>query len=92
MTKVNYWYINWFFQIPCRCILKTYREWIYIYIYIHKIIVPFKDNKDLNKRWDIRNHPFYLQFLNGSLYPKENVSSKGTDINLDFENQIKEGK
>ena len=53
-----------FFQIPCRCILKIYREWIYI----HKTNVPFKDNKNLNKRWDTRNHPFYQKVLNGNFF------------------------
>ena len=62
-----------FFPIPCRLILKTYREWAYI----HKINVPIKDNNNLNKRWDTRNHPFYQQLLNGNLCPKENITSKG---------------
>ena len=43
--------------ISCRCILKTYKEWIFI----RKINVPFKDNKNVNERWDIRNHPFHKQ-------------------------------
>ena len=28
--------------IPCRCILKTYKEWTFI----HMINVPLKDNKN----------------------------------------------
>ena len=63
-------------QIPCRCILKTYKEWTFI----HKINVPFKDNKIFNERWDTRNHPFYEQVLNGNLYPKDNMVSKGNQI------------
>ena len=60
-------------QIPCRCILKTYKEWTFI----HKINVSFKDNKELYERQDTRNHPFYEQVLNGNLYPKYNIVSKG---------------
>ena len=71
-----------FFQIPCRCVLKTYRKWSYI----HKINVPFKDNKSLNKRWDTRNHLFYQQVSNGNLFPKENISSKGNENNMGAEN------
>ena len=67
-------------QIPCRCILTTYKEWTLIHI----INVPFKDNKKLNKRWDTRSHPFYKQVLNCNLYPKDNMVSKG--------NQIHQGK
>ena len=67
-------------QIPCKCILKTYKKWTFI----HKINVPFKDNKNLNERWDTRNHPFYKQVLNGYLNPKDNMGSKG--------NQIRQGK
>ena len=32
--------------IPCRYILKPYKDWTCI----HKINVPFKDNKNLNER------------------------------------------
>ena len=67
-------------QTPCRCILKTYKEWTFI----HKINVPFKYNKNLNERWDTRNHPFCEQVLNGYLYLKDNMVSKG--------NQIQQGK
>ena len=42
-------------EISCRCILIAYKEWTFI----HKINIPFKDSKHLNKRWDTRNHPFY---------------------------------
>ena len=63
-------------QIPCMCILKTYKEWIFIY----KINVPFKDNKNLNERWDTRNHPFYGQVLNDNLYPKDKMASKGNQF------------
>ena len=64
-----------FRQIPCRCILKTYREWISI----HNINVPFKDNKRLNKRWDTHTHPFYEQVLNGNLIPREHISLESND-------------
>ena len=63
-------------QIPCRCILKTYKEWTFI----HKINISFKDNKNLNKRWDTRNHHFYTQVLSGDLYPKDNTVSKDYQI------------
>ena len=53
-------------QIPCRCILKTYKEWTFI----HKINVSFKDNKKLNERWYTRNHHLYEQVLNGKLISK----------------------
>ena len=45
-------------QIPCRCILKTYKEWTFI----HKMNVTFEDNKNVNERWDTRNHPFINKF------------------------------
>ena len=44
----------------------------------------FKDNTNLNERWDAYNHSFYEQVLNGNLYPKDNMVSKG--------NQIQQGK
>ena len=72
--------LNMLIQIPCWCILKTYKEWAFI----HKINVPFKNNKNLNERWDTRNHPFYKQVLNSDLYPKDNTVSK--------DNQIYQGK
>ena len=59
-------------------------------IYILKN-VPFKVNNNLNKRWDTYNNQFYLQVLNDSLFPKH-ISSKDSEINMDFENQIEEGK
>ena len=43
-----------------------------------------KDNKNLNERWDTGNYSFYEQVLNGNLYPKDNMVSKG--------NQIQQGK
>ena len=52
--------------------------------FIHKINFPFKDNKNLNERWDTRNHPFYEQVLNGNLYSNGNMVSKG--------NQTQQGK
>ena len=55
---------------------KNYKEWIFI----HKINVPFKDNKNLNERWDNRNYPFYKQVLSGDLYPKDNMISKDNKI------------
>ena len=57
--------------------MKTYKEWTFI----HKINVPFKDNVNLNERWDTRNHPFYKKVLNGDLYPKDNNVSNDYKIN-----------
>ena len=51
---------------------KSYKVWTFI----HKIDVPFKDHKNLNERWDTRNHPFYKQVLSGDLYPNDNMVSK----------------
>ena len=62
--------------IPCRCILKTYKEWTFI----HKINVSFKDNIFLNERWDTRNYPFHKQVLSGDLYPKDNIVSNNYQI------------
>ena len=42
--------------------------------------------KNLNKRCDIRNYLSYQQNLNGTLYPKENISSKGNENNMGAEN------
>ena len=66
-------------QTPCRCILKTYKEWIFI----HKINIPFKDNRNLNERWDTRDHPFYETVLNSNLYLNDNMVSKGYHIQQD---------
>ena len=38
--------------------------------------VTFEDNKNVNERWDTRNHPFYKQVLSGNLYPNDNMVSK----------------
>ena len=56
--------------------MKTYREWTFI----HKINVPLKDNKNLNKGCDTRNHPFYKQVLSGDFYPKDNIVSNNYQI------------
>ena len=56
--------------------MKTYKEWTFI----HKINVPFKDNANLNERWDTRNHPFYKKVLNDDLYPKDNNVSNDYKI------------
>ena len=53
-------------KIPYRCISKIYREWSSS----HNIIRPFKHNRNLNKRWDTCDHPFYEKVLNGEMIPE----------------------
>ena len=59
---------------------KNYKEWTFI----HKINVSFKDNKNLNERWDNRNHLFYKQVLSGALYQKDNMVSKDNKIHKEL--------
>ena len=53
-------------KIPYRFIFTTYRECSSS----HNIIRLFKHNKNLNKRWNTCNHPFYENILNGNIIPE----------------------
>ena len=77
-------------KIPCRCISKTYREWSSC----HNKKYPFKHNNNLNKRWDVRNHPFYENVIRGNGIHDMNFSmaSNSVDVNESFKQDLLEGK
>ena len=55
---------------------------------------PFKHNNNLNKRWDARNHPFYINVTNGNNIDDMNISSEHNSVNVNesFKKDLVEGK
>ena len=54
--------------------------------------VPFKDDKNLNKRWDTRIYLFQEQVVNSNLFAIERISLKSNKNNMINKQQINEGK
>ena len=54
---------------------------------------PFKNNNNLNKRWDVRNHPFYANVINGKNIHDMKISTECSSftVNESFQNFL-EGK
>ena len=59
-----------------------------------KKMYPFKHNNNLNKRWDVRNHPFYANVINGKNIHDMNISLECSSININesFKQDLLEGK
>ena len=55
---------------------------------------PFKHNNNLNKRWDVRNHPFYENVIRGNGIHDMNTSMECNNVNVDdsFKQDLLEGK
>ena len=45
-----------------------------------KKMFPFKHNTNLNKRWDVRNHPFYENIINGKNIHDMNISTECNSV------------
>ena len=43
---------------------------------------PFKHNNNLNKKWDVRNHPFYENLIRGNGIHDMNISMKCNNVNV----------
>ena len=54
----------------------------------------FKHNNNLNKRWDVRNHPFYKNVIHGNSIHDMNISMECNNVNVNesFKQDLLEGK
>ena len=55
---------------------------------------PFKHNNNLNKRWDVRNRPFYENLIRGNGIHDMNISMECNNVNVNesFKQDLLEGK
>ena len=55
---------------------------------------PFKHSNNLNKRWDVRNRPFYENLICGNGIHDMNISMEGNNVNVNesFKQNLLEGK
>ena len=55
---------------------------------------PFKHINNLNKRWDVRNHPFYENIIHGNSIHDMNISTECNNVNVNesFKQDLLEGK
>ena len=59
---------------------------------MYRINVLYKDNKNLNERWDTSIRAFYEQFLNGNSFAIEGISLTNNVKNMISEQEINVGK
>ena len=47
-----------------------------------KKMYPVKHNNNINKKWDARNHPFYINVINEKNIHDMNISTEYSSVNV----------